>query len=597
MRKLISLLALLAAPLGAATVQLDGDDITYLGYFRLPNESVYNGGTNEITIAADCMGETDPTPSDGYAGCLIIADKFAGGEFYAGISDIVPPTMTGTNTSSTVNGRDSWDFLGNLYETVGCDSPERIGTPSEGPGCPTTGPEVAFYYDQSGCTLVWSAYSEYAQSPYDDDYIFGTSSCNYTTPNPQGMYRWDIDSDINDTTTDPFRATKWVYNIAKIPSAIATDYFGGDQMLLGPGKCTGSRGSSAGPSFGVRPWTFPTDSNGWDDFVPIFYYNSPSGYPRPYVATDFQSPAPYPACTGVETPHTCCTGAGTGCTGRDWGIVDMVMGAETVRIASGGDNYEAAVFAGSAAIVDPNVLSSSATPTESASDGLGGKVPSTDGTWGTYGSWDGTALPDLDEVPVAWYGIEQYNGTADTQQQPSFTDYIDVSGCTGVDTPAPGCTGVGTGSSNSRPPYDSNLVSFCSHGTGPSAQAMRMFIWLYDLAELGDMYAGTSGYGPEELMPYAEIDITFDPNNDGTLDENETCVQSGRQFGMAYDHTNDLLYLTVATDPATFPKPYDAGVRRGVMVFSFDPSGGGGGGSSQGGSGKDGAGADGGGIG
>jgi hypothetical protein len=565
---LLALCMLVALPLGAATIQLDSDDITYLGYFRLPDADPFNNGAKDITLVPDCMGETDPTPvgSDGYGGCILTVGKNNGGQFPMRMTDIVPPTLTGSNTSAAVGAE--FEPLGTLYGTVGCD----------GTGCNLTDPEATIYYDQSGCTLVWSAYNEYATSPKDTDYAFGTSSCSISTPNPQGMYRFDDESDVNTLVTDPYRVTKWIYNIKKIPSAIATDYFGGNQMLLGPGKCTGSRGSSAGASFGVRPWTFPTGSGGWDGFVPIFYYNSPTGYPRWYQATDFQSPAPSPACAGVEDPHTCCTGVGTGCTGRDWSIDDRIAGVEAIRIAYGGDNYEAALFIGRANIVDPNVFPASSlgsTATEQASD----PVPdSRNGSWGTYGSWDGTLYPDLDEVPIAWYGIQVYSPTNIVRQQPSVTDYA---------------------SDGSFIPYDSNIVANCTGGTGPNSQARRLMIWLYDLAELGNMYdnatctapatpiacctgdgTGTcSSYGPEDIDPYAEIYVPFDPNNDGVLSQAETCIQSGRQYGMAYDHTNDILYISAATDPGTSGPPYADGYRRGILMFKIDPSGGAGGGT------------------
>lgn len=550
MRLVFAILALIATPVLSATLPITPDMITYEGFFRLDSIGRFNSGAKDISLALDCMGEDDPTPDDSYPGCIMYADNYTDGELWVVLSDIVPPTMTGTGEAVLVGSQ--WDAIGDLYETVGCSSPDRANPPFV--GCPGTGAELHIYYDDDpgGCKLIWAAISEYSNSPYDDDYIFGTSSCSFSTPNPQGMYLFDSAAQSDPSPPDAYSVTKWVYNITRIPSAIATDYFGGDEMLLGPGKSTGSRASSAGPSFGVRPWTFPTDSGGWDEFTPIFYYNSPAGYPDWEVPTDFQSPHPTPACTAVGEPHTCCLGVGTGCTGRDWSKADDVLGVETIRITYGGDDYEAALFFGSAAVVDPNLYpanSLTSSPTESASDPNPG---ARDGSWGTYGDWDGTLYPDLSEVPHTWYGIEEYNTTGANFQQPSYGD-TDVNG--------------------DWIPYDSNIVSHCSHGTGPSGQAMRSFIWLYDLAELGDMYAGTSGYGPEELQAYAEMDVSFDPNNDGVLDINETCVQPNRQHGIAYDHTNNLLYVTVDTDPSTASQPYSPGPNRGVMVFSIDPSG------------------------
>ena len=70
MRKFSSALVLvlgMTVPCLGATLPLQPSHVTYLGYFLTDNDAVFNGGMYEITLASDCMGETDPSPGDGYA--------------------------------------------------------------------------------------------------------------------------------------------------------------------------------------------------------------------------------------------------------------------------------------------------------------------------------------------------------------------------------------------------------------------------------------------------------------------------------------------------------------------------------------------------
>ena len=122
-------------------------------------------------------------------------------------------------------------------------------------------------------------------------------------------------------------------------------------------------------------------------------------------------------------------------------------------------------------------------------------------------------------------------------------------------------------------PYDSNIVSTCTHGTGPTASAWTNFLYLYDLSELGDMYAGTSGYAHDELQPYEEIDIQFDPGNDG-ISLKDYCAQPQQWQGMTYDDTNNLLYISTHTDPTGSAVPFSKGGGTGLMVFEIDVTGG-----------------------
>jgi hypothetical protein len=437
------------------------------------------------------------------------------------MSDIVTPTMTGTNTSQTVISK--WDLDG----SVGFNEYGSSGQM-----------EMALYYDEDwnglgDCRIVWSYYKDYGNSPLNDEKVWGYSDCNATTPNPQGLYDQTIQAEAGiGSWDDPFRATKYVYNITKIPSGVATAYFDGDQMLLGPGKSSGSRGSSAGPSVVIRPWTFPTDSDGWDEAVSVLYYNSSSGYTRWYQDTAFR-----------------------GTDDTNWWVDDWVVGQEMIRVSYLGDNYEALVVLGRKSAVDTSTYpynDANAKPTvgsyttetywnqcANGHENCGGTVTGTN-------SW-----PNPTYVPRQWYGTEDYDAGQATVQNPSFTDH------------------EGDGSDM---PGDTNLVSVCSHGTGPTSDYRNMHWWFYDLAEIGAMYQGTSSYGPGELQPYDQKVWFFDPENNGR-DNYDNCIQPQRQYGIAYDHTNQLMYLSVPTDPGTSGTYYDTGVRRGIVVFSVDVTG------------------------
>jgi hypothetical protein len=461
------------------------------------------------------------------------------GDKHVGMMDLVVPTMTGANQAAVLpSGYTSgWNLTEDIEDSFG-----YVG----GKGSQ----ELAIYYEIGPpCFIRWTYVHDYAARPADDEPIFGYSDCDADTPNAQGMWRWDSASDNDTTEDDPYRVKAWGYNISRIPSDVATEYFGGDEMVLGPGSSDGG-GSGTGPSFAVRPWTFPTDSGGWDEATLILYYKTIyNRYPRWYIPELFRG------ATDVQPD-----------------MMTRISGSQIVRIASGGDNYEALIFMGQRSIVDSRIYpydSLTARPDETAADNPPDSRDPPGAQWDTYadmataGEW-----PDMEVTPLVRYGIEQCCSSGTSVQQPSIVDWAHPDGCDGVDDPYEDCTGVGTGSP--RMPFDSNIVSTCSHGTGPSASAWTNFLYLYDLSELGDMYAGTSGYDHDELQPYEEIDIQFDPGNDG-ISLKDYCAQPKQWQGMTYDETNQLLYISTHTDPVGSAVPFSKGGGTGLMVFSIEP--------------------------
>ncbi|MBW2527227.1 MAG: hypothetical protein JRI23_23805 [Deltaproteobacteria bacterium] len=317
---------------------------------------------------------------------------------------------------------------------------------------------------------------------------------------------WQLDQ----TGTAPYRVTSWSYNITRVPQPIADDHFDGDAMAFGPGKSTGSRGSSLGPSVGVRPWTVPTTAA--DGFVPLVYYLSPGGYPRWYQPSKFRGATDAQATLCSRTP-----------------------GGEFVRI---GDR-EAYVTLGQRAVVNtaeyPANDPDGAGPTEA---GYAGQTYQDDPCW-----------PDPLQHPVQWYGIEECDGGggsgAAAEQQPSFHDYD--------------CNG-------GRIPTDCNLVSTCSHGTGPSCSNKQIFLYLYSLTDLAAAHAGSRD--PETIQPYYERQITVDLDGDG-WDEIENCVQPGVWSGVTADHDRGYLLFAHGVEPGGSAPPYSGGSRMGVSVYAL----------------------------
>jgi hypothetical protein len=219
---------------------------------------------------------------------------------------------------------------------------------------------------------------EYANRPFNDDPLLAYSNCSTTDPQQTGM--WMLDQ----SSGEEYRVTSWAYNITRCPQEIADDYFEGKSMVFGPGKSTGTRGSSAGPSVGVRPWTVPTTEA--DNFTPLLYYWH-DGYPVWPETTKFQ---------------------GASDSGANVGICSRTPGGEFFRI----DSQEAYVTIGQRPVVHHESYPASewetAGPTDPAYVGQ---------TYIGNPDW-----PDPREVPVQWYGIEECNETSAYGQQPAYTD-------------------------------------------------------------------------------------------------------------------------------------------------------------------------------
>ena len=71
---------LLVITLGFAA-DLNPSRIEHKGYFRLPDNDLYKYGSVDMTYVEDCLDQTDPSPNDGYPGCIMHITKDDTGRF------------------------------------------------------------------------------------------------------------------------------------------------------------------------------------------------------------------------------------------------------------------------------------------------------------------------------------------------------------------------------------------------------------------------------------------------------------------------------------------------------------------------------------
>lgn len=236
--------------------RLDPAEVSYLGYFLPPtdqggtNADKWTYGVNGLTLIPDCMGEVDPSPDDGYPGCLGAHGHSNGHRF--GVMDLVPPDSQ--RASQVV-----------AFYDVGSGVPESqiCGSGS----CQF----FEVYYDDSEtpCRLWWTYANNYAGVEDDDPYL-GVSSCTPGSPGTPTIY--DVGAEFGgDKQDDPYHTAKMYHGLGKIPQGTADEHFDGKQMWLGYGRRSGTRGGSQGPSLWVRPMTDPV-SNPILDSTPLLWY-------------------------------------------------------------------------------------------------------------------------------------------------------------------------------------------------------------------------------------------------------------------------------------------------------------------------------------
>lgn len=497
MRKLFLICALLAAPLGAA--DLPTDSVSYLGFFRMPSGQAFMEGG--LSLATGCLGQSDPSPSDGYPGCMMVIEKqlTVPGEVASLIvTDIVPPTSTGANRASTVVSR--YDPLG----TTMTDLAEWSGTQEK---------LFDIFVVESGttCQKIHGVYKDYYQ---DTEVGYRTHIVFDCTTSPTVSYVENVEANPSPPTNagaDGYHPHKQVGSLAKIPAGIASGFGGYTEAYFGGNKLNGTNGRSAGLSITLREETGFSDYTNDIDLVPLAYYytgteSSYQGFPTFYSYGQFTVPS-----------------------GPDANIRMYGRGGEFLLDGT----YEAAV-----ALVQTPTWASYLYPANDANAGPKNCTVSNCTYADTPPYTDGDSIyseeyrnypakyPDPDSDPVVWYGaaISTCDGyTNNYKQLPSFTDYIPGGAIGPLD-----CDVI-----------DENAAyNTCGGGTGPQGLNLKTYMVFFSIPDLEDVYNGLAeGY---EVVPYASLDITPDISNNG-YDSEDWC--HSMPLGTTYDETNNLLYV------------------------------------------------------
>lgn len=213
---------------------LQPEDFTHLGSFRPPapqGSSSWDYGLNAATLTyvPDCLGIVDPTPGDGYPGCLL-----GGGHDHHNLVALMDIPAPGARA---VQLTDWWDVTQGRKDLTGAG----------------LGRLQALYYDRGerGCRVWWSWSDTYVDIAGDLPFL-GWSECEVggAAYGPLDVgEEWD--GDVQD---DPLHTAKLHTAIRRAPAGWPI----GPLLLFGSRR-PGSRGGSAGPSLAqlTDPWPEP----------------------------------------------------------------------------------------------------------------------------------------------------------------------------------------------------------------------------------------------------------------------------------------------------------------------------------------------------
>lgn len=483
-----------------AATDMETDSLTYLGFFRMPSGNAFMEGG--LSLATGCLGQSDPSPSDGYPGCMMVIEKqlTVPGEVTSLIvTDIVPPTATGENRASTVVSR--YDPHG----TAMTDLAEWSGTQEK---------TFDIYVVESGttCQQIHGVYKDYYQ---DTDVGYRTHfiiDCDTSTPTVEVIENVAANpSPPSNAGADGHHPHKQVGSLAKIPASIASSLGGYTEAYFGGNKLNGTNGRSAGLSITLRTETGFSDYTGDIPIKPLVYYytgteSSYQGFPRWYSYGQFALPDGTPANIRMYGR------------GGEF-LLDGSYSAAVALVQT--PKWSASLYPANDANAGPkNCTTSGCTVTDTPPYSDGDAVYSEE-----YRDYP-AKYPDPDSHPVVWYGaaITTCSGESNTYKQlPSFEDF------------------TGTGAVE---PLDCDIIdentayNICGGGTGPQGLNLRTELVFYSIDDLADSYNGA--VNPHEVLPYASLDVTPDVLNDGYTTD-DYC--HSMPLGTTYDETNNLLYI------------------------------------------------------
>jgi hypothetical protein len=287
------LLVVIVAP---GSAELTSSDITYIGAFAPPklpsNGPRYGWGMYGLDYDASCGGRVDPSPNDGYPGCLVATSH----KNYdmIGWFDVIPPVEL-PRASRNDSGYDTlmpratevvpmFDPSGGIKEAV--LEPQTKWTARDIPGVVVVGNDVI-----TTCGHDWYNVSETDYDPYCWVERDGTNAAGawgagevgdrWTNSQRMAWYLGRVDQDFADATLGA-GGKPWC--------------FSGMQRMAG-----GKPNMSAGPSMlafpCARPVTVPPTNWGTPGFDVVELLNYPhvnpvrvSGYSEPLNVPDGHSP-------------------------------------------------------------------------------------------------------------------------------------------------------------------------------------------------------------------------------------------------------------------------------------------------------------------
>ena len=206
----ILVLLLLAAPLAAE--RIEPSSLVFDGDFFLPptlNGQSFKWSLNGMSYVEDCMGRRDPTPFDGYPGCLLATSQK---NKMVGLTDIPVP---GQRARLVVK---HWNLIGDM--------------PEQKDYLPKAWLLQGIFYDKrddGSCRIWWHAMSTYGGYTQGNFPTLGVSSCDPVEPRPRGM--WHVGKTTDATQINVFHSNKIMGNIRRAPERFAARNTQGLRLL------------------------------------------------------------------------------------------------------------------------------------------------------------------------------------------------------------------------------------------------------------------------------------------------------------------------------------------------------------------------------
>ena len=211
----------------ATTQRFEPEEFEYLGAYTLParehsgDTGTYSYIQGAMSYAADCMGRVDPTPDDGFPGCMLMRGH-NGAKGTIGLTDVPAPG------GQAVTVVPLWETGIKEYAAAAFPDSSASRTWSTRSASPTTRGRHA----RSGSRSCRSTLS----TKYDDTPYIWRISCDPDNPNPQGGWGNPITMDAYERNMG--HLNKYGWQLEKLDAAACSSLFAidGECLLLGPAR-------------------------------------------------------------------------------------------------------------------------------------------------------------------------------------------------------------------------------------------------------------------------------------------------------------------------------------------------------------------------